>query len=181
MSNDSFDRNELRKLRELLDDVARRVANLEHHAGLDPSPLTPEIADPVVTATAADPHEVDADAVVDAEIVFSEIRQPATSLTGAEESALPASVRRPAKQGESIESLIGGRVFTWAGGVLLVLATAFFVVWSWRKTTRIHLTRPQPFRTPLSTPALLSLRCSMCWGEASPPSWTRSRSPALTP
>ena len=32
----------------------------------------------------------------------------------------------------SLESWIGGRVFTWAGGVLLILSTAFFVVWSWR-------------------------------------------------
>ncbi|MDG2013100.1 MAG: DUF2339 domain-containing protein, partial [Pirellulaceae bacterium] len=33
---------------------------------------------------------------------------------------------------ESWESLIGGRLFTWAGGILLILSTAFFVVWSWR-------------------------------------------------
>ena len=49
------------------------------------------------------------------------------------ESTIPKPVHVSVGSGESWESLIGGRLFTWAGGVVLVLAFAFFVVWSWVK------------------------------------------------
>ena len=57
----------------------------------------------------------------------SKATQPSRSTPGAPIPSAP-----PKSSSESLESWIGGRVFTWVGGVLLILSTAFFVVWSWR-------------------------------------------------
>ena len=59
----------------------------------------------------------------------SKSAQTTKNPTHAKQSPLP---RLTKPKSESLESLIGGRLFTWVGGILLILSTAFFVVWSWR-------------------------------------------------
>lgn len=138
MSSPSCDRTELQELRDLLHRIAERVTSLERHAGLKVESSEPSVATKAETLAAVQPAErVSGDAspsdVVEAEIIFSDLRQSVASGQGPE-SSLTSQVALPSRprSGESLESMIGGRLFTWMGGVLLILATAFFVVWSWR-------------------------------------------------
>ena len=57
----------------------------------------------------------------------SKSAQTTKNSTHAKQSPLPRLIK---PKSESLESLIGGRLFTWVGGILLILSTAFFVVWS---------------------------------------------------
>ena len=149
MNSSSFDRNELQKINQMLTSIVERVAALEQRADAtavnQPAPMDAVALDAeIVEATAVD--SIDKDPALSADIVFSNLHQntpevqfgetedysekeSAIPLAGNPLSPLQSNANTP---GQSIESLIGERLFTWIGGVLLVLATAFFVVWSWR-------------------------------------------------
>ncbi len=157
MSRDSFRSGELNDIRQTLAILTSRLSRVEQALGIRFRDDDETSKPPVVTATEITSNpQLTASGLQDVMVSEDEPipTQPVADRPSTVESPLPrptpidhwvadrmtpptdqtaaATVHPKSPDPISMENLIGGRVFTWAGGVLLVLAAAFFVVWSWR-------------------------------------------------
>ncbi len=157
MSHDSSGSGEMNEIRQTLASLTSRLTRVEHVLGIKFPAAFEKPDPPVVTATPVSSGPLRTANQMQEVAIVDDVPDAAPPVSGSEsvrESPLPqptpidrwvahalaprtdrsetATASKASRKPVSMENLIGGRVFTWAGGILLVLAAAFFVVWSWR-------------------------------------------------
>ena len=147
---------QLAELRVAIDRLADRVGQLERQFGSRPSAVIPEEETPILLTPIAAPS-VSKAAGASGERVATDSssnadasthrpptgdspppeHRPTAALGAWDESERPWSVADAMFKARpfdlvALEQLVGGRWFTWLGGLLLILAVAFFVPWAWQ-------------------------------------------------
>ena len=141
MANFDAVSHEIETIYRRLESISSRLTALERLQvpPAEPEKLTVQESSPTKPAPERPPVEVPPKAPVktlgspykptanaDEEFIAATVVPRQEHLSGA------ATIERQRQHEQSWETLIGGRIFTWVGGILLTLAGAFFIVWSWR-------------------------------------------------